>query len=101
MGLKYLEIAKAKRKAQQKTEEAKRVQSQTFTVQDLPSQQEMSSAPIQNNPLPSNESARKIKYRNYLHEMTKTNKTIDFIDTSRIKGDLTQDMRVREKTNLE
>jgi hypothetical protein len=37
MGLKYLEIAKAKRRAQQKTEENKRVQSQTFTVQDLPS----------------------------------------------------------------
>jgi hypothetical protein len=54
-----------------------------------------------NNPLPSNESARRIKYRNYLHEMTKTNKTIDFIDTSRIKGDLTQDMRVKEKTNME
>lgn len=33
--------------------------------------------------------------------MSKTNKTIDFIDTSRIKGDLTQDLRVKEKANLE
>ena len=33
--------------------------------------------------------------------MSKINKTIDFIDTSRIKGDLTQDLRVKEKANLE
>lgn len=49
----------------------------------------------------SNESTRKIKYRNYLHEMSKTNKTIDFIDTSRLKNDLTYDNKVKNTTNVE
>jgi hypothetical protein len=108
MGLKYLEIAKAKRRAQQKLEESKNIQSQTFTVQDISLAQDLpggpvgpSNAPHSAVPMASVESSRKIKYRNYLHEMSKTNKTIDFIDTSRIKGELTQGMRVRDKANLE
>jgi hypothetical protein len=106
MGLKYLEIAKAKRRLQQKTAEdakQKQMQSQTFTSNDVSASSNPPTLelPHSNTPIASNESARKIKYRNYLHEMSKTNKTIDFIDTSRIKGEITQDMRVRDKTNLE
>jgi len=33
--------------------------------------------------------------------MSKTNKTIDFIDTSQIKSDLTQDLKLKAKTKVE
>ena len=50
----------------------------------------------------SNESNRKIKYRNYLHEMSKNqNKTIDFLDTSQIRTELTNDFRLKASTKLE
>lgn len=33
--------------------------------------------------------------------MSKTNKTIDFIDTSQIKSELTQDLKLKAKTKVE
>ena len=36
-----------------------------------------------------------------MHEASKTNQTIDHIDTSRIRNDFTQDMKLKEPLKME
>lgn len=106
MGLKFLEEARNRRKRHTdrkgiETTAEGDTKNKTFSVKDAKEAQSIEASHATLIVPSSNDSKRKIQYRNYLHEMSKTNKTIDFIDTSQIKSELTQDNKIKSKTKVE